>query len=172
MGSCIQRRAVAVDDDDDKTSTDRRHSVYRSVQDEVAAIKSKTAAVKLLLKQAGSREAILKHLNFSRTDLLIYYSYYFELDDLKSLEQDLPAKNTKLSEVIEKYKELKDSFTKIHQEIQDALIMPSTNRTVIEGLIQQAKTEALLRLNTTFEEYRTSSFYKDWMDTEKSSRKS
>lgn len=157
MGSCLQSAAPVNDSE----------ATRFSVQDAAAAIKAETAAVKLLMKQTAARESIHGFLTSNRTDLLVYYSYYVELDDLKILDHDLPSKNSKLCEILDQYKDLLDPFRKVHQDIRDALILPSTNRSVIEGLIQQAKTEALLQLNSTFDQYRRSPFYIEFEKSQK-----
>jgi hypothetical protein len=139
----------------------------RSIQDEAVSVRSKSSAIKLLMRQESSRgffqDYIHKHkdnLNFSS-----YMNYYLDIDRLNIIKDEKIKRNA-IQELISKYSSLQGPFLSMHDDLRNDLNMPISNKSQIDMIIIQAKEEALIKLNPIFDEFVNSESYKEWQKSE------
>lgn len=132
----------------------------RSVQDEAISFRSKTSAIKMLLRQEESRAYCRKYILATDKGKEVYLSYY---EDAKMLKGDVDE----IKFFVKKYSKLENSIATLHAEITDAMVLAKSNRNQLAMLVGRCQDEALVKLSPIFNEYLKSSFYADYLSAEK-----
>ena len=139
----------------------------RSIQDEAVSVRSKSSAIKLLMRQENSRGFFQDYIHKNKDNLNFasYMNYYLDLNRLNIIKDEKIKRNA-IEELINKYSSLQGPFLSMHDDLRNDLNMPISNKSQIDMIIIQAKEEALIKLNPIFDEFVNSESYKEWQKTE------
>ena len=133
----------------------------RSVQDEAISFRSKTSAIKILLRQEDSRASYKKYILASdKANIEVYLTYY---EDAKMLKGDVDE----IKLFLKKYSKLDSNIESLHDEITDAMLLSKSNRGQLLTLLGRCQEEALVKLSPVFNEYLKSSVYADYLSADK-----